>query len=173
MSTDTTTPTRSTLGAIGLGVSNLQRSADFYMRVLGMTQLQTFKLPHMDEIVLGLEGSRGSAIVLMHWTDGSNPTYRDLPIKIVLYVPDPVAVAAADLDGDGNVELLSVNSGSNDVSLLLGEGKGAFAADVRQPVGETPRGIATGDLNDDGRLDVVVVVAESGVALLLHTPLAA
>ena len=57
MSTDTSTQARSTLGAIGIGVSDLQRSADFYMQLLGMKQLQTFKLPHMDEIVLGLEGS--------------------------------------------------------------------------------------------------------------------
>jgi lactoylglutathione lyase len=101
MSTDTSTPTaanptaqaRSTLGAIGIGVSDLQRSADFYMRVLGMKQLQTFKLPHMDEIVLGLEGSRGSAIVLMHWTDGSERNYKNLPVKLVFYVPDPKALA--------------------------------------------------------------------------------
>ena len=59
-----------------------------------MKVLQTFKLPHMDEIVLGYEG-RGSAIVLMHWTDGSPRNYTDLPIKIVLYVPDPVAAADA------------------------------------------------------------------------------
>jgi lactoylglutathione lyase len=95
MSTDSNTLTqaRSTLGAIGIGVSDLRRSAEFYMNVLGMKQLQTFKLPHMDEIVLGLEGSRGSAIVLMHWTDGSARNYQDLPIKLVFYVPDPKAVA--------------------------------------------------------------------------------
>ncbi len=82
------------VGAVGIGVSDLKRSGDFYERVLGMKVLQTFKLPHMDEIVLGYEG-RGSAIVLMHWTDGSPRNYADLPIKIVLYVPDPVAAADA------------------------------------------------------------------------------
>lgn len=82
------------VGAVGIGVSDLARSGDFYERVLGMKVLQTFKLPHMDEIVLGYEG-RGSAIVLMHWTDGSPRNYTDLPIKIVLYVPDPVAAADA------------------------------------------------------------------------------
>ena len=82
------------VGVVGIGVSDLKRSGDFYERVLGMKVLQTFKLPHMDEIVLGYEG-RGSAIVLMHWTDGSPRNYTDLPIKIVLYVPDPVAAADA------------------------------------------------------------------------------
>jgi lactoylglutathione lyase len=93
MSTETSTAVRATLGAIGIGVRDLQRSADFYQRVLGMKQLQTFKLPYMDEIVLGLEGSRGSAIVLMHWTDGSERHYGSNGIKLVFYVPDPKATA--------------------------------------------------------------------------------
>ncbi|MFA7264079.1 MAG: VOC family protein [Caulobacter sp.] len=82
------------VGAVSIGVSDLARSGDFYERVLGMKVLQTLKLPHMDEIVLGYEG-RGSAIVLMHWTDGSARNYADLPVKVVLYVPDPQAAADA------------------------------------------------------------------------------
>lgn len=93
MAPDTPTPLRSTLGAIGIGVRDLQRSADFYVRVLGMKKLQTFTLPHMDEIVLGFEGARSSAIVLMHWTDGSERHCGSNAIKLVFYVPDPTAVA--------------------------------------------------------------------------------
>lgn len=94
MTPDASTQVRSsTLGAIGIGVRDLQRSAEFYTRVLGMKQLQTFKLPHMDEIVLGLEGTRSSAIVLMHWTDGTERHYGNNAIKLVFYVSDPSAVA--------------------------------------------------------------------------------
>ena len=82
------------IGAVGIGVSDLARSADFYTRGLGMKVITTFTLDYMDEIVIGFEG-RGSALVLMHWTDGSVRNYRDNPIKIVLYVPDPAAAAAA------------------------------------------------------------------------------
>jgi lactoylglutathione lyase len=81
------------LGAVGIGVSDLTRSVDFYSRVLGMTQTQTFKLDYMDEVVLAYEGR--SAVVLMHYTDGSARNYKDLPIKLVLYVTDPKAIAAA------------------------------------------------------------------------------
>ncbi len=101
MTTATTTSTPSPasastayIGAVGIGVSDLARSADFYTRVLGMKVITTFKLDYMDEIVVGFEG-RGSALVLMHWTDGSARNYRDNPIKIVLYVPDPTAAAEA------------------------------------------------------------------------------
>lgn len=79
------------IGATGIGVSDLERSANFYAKVLGMKRMQTFKLDYMDEIVLGHEGR--SAVVLMHWTDGSNPNYKNLPIKLVFYVQDPKAVA--------------------------------------------------------------------------------
>ena len=78
------------LGATGIGVSDLQRSATFYKAALGLKQVQTFSLPHMDEIVLAHEGR--TAVVLMHWTDGSARNYADAPVKMVFYVTDPVAV---------------------------------------------------------------------------------
>jgi lactoylglutathione lyase len=74
------------LTAVGIGVSDLARSADFYERVLGMKQTQTFNLDHMDEIVLAHEGR--NAVVLMHWKDGSTRSYRDNPIKLVFQVAD-------------------------------------------------------------------------------------
>ncbi|MFO1014854.1 MAG: VOC family protein [Caulobacteraceae bacterium] len=79
------------LGATGIGVSDLARSAAFYEKVLGMKQTQTFKLDYMDEIVLAHEGR--TAVVLMHWTDGSPRDYRNNPVKLVFYVADPKAVA--------------------------------------------------------------------------------
>ena len=79
------------LGATGIGVSDLRKSAEFYKAALGLKETQTFKLDYMDEIVLAHEGR--TAVVLMHWTDGSARNYRDVPVKLVFYVTDPVAVA--------------------------------------------------------------------------------
>ena len=78
------------LGAVGIGVSDLERSVDFYSRVLGMSQTQTFKLDYMDEVVLAFEGR--TAVVLMHYTDGSARNYKDNPVKLVFYVTDPKVV---------------------------------------------------------------------------------
>ena len=89
---------RSTLGAVGIAVGDLTRSVDFYTRVVGMKELMKLRLPEMDEVILGFEGSRGAAVVLMHYTDGSDPNTRDNPVKLVFYVPDPVAFAAAIRD---------------------------------------------------------------------------
>ena len=78
------------LGAVGIGVSDMDRSVDFYSRVLGMSVTQTFKVDYMDEVVLAFEGR--TAVVLMHYTDGSVHNYKDNPVKLVFYVTDPKAV---------------------------------------------------------------------------------
>ena len=74
----------------------------------------------------------------------------------------PAAVAGADLNADGVQDLVSVNAGSNNVTVLLGSGGGAFAAQTAVGVGSNPKGLAIGSLNagDDDYPDVVV--ANSG-----------
>jgi lactoylglutathione lyase len=79
------------LGAVGIGVSDLAKSVDFYSRVIGMTQTQTFKVDYMDEVVLAFEGR--TAVVLMHYTDGSVRNYKDNPVKLVFYVVDPKEIS--------------------------------------------------------------------------------
>lgn len=81
------------LSAVGIGVSDLAKSTDFYVNVMGMEKIRSYHLDYMDEEVLGYPDAE-SYIVLMHWTDGSPRNYRDLPIKIVTRVKDPVALAA-------------------------------------------------------------------------------
>ena len=80
------------LTAVGIGVSDLARSEAFYRDVLGMKRTGTFHLDYMDEVMLAHEGR--SAVVLMHYTDGSARNYQDNPVKLVFYVTDPAAIAA-------------------------------------------------------------------------------
>jgi lactoylglutathione lyase len=79
------------LSAVGIGVSDLQKSTDFYVNVMGMEKVRTYELDYMNEVLLRYPGNE-SYIVLMHWIDGSNPNYKNLPIKIVSRVKDPVAL---------------------------------------------------------------------------------
>ena len=58
---------------------------------MGMQKIRSYKLDYMDEEVLGYPDGE-SYIVLMHWTDGSARNYKDLPVKIVTRVKDPVAL---------------------------------------------------------------------------------
>jgi lactoylglutathione lyase len=92
MSVETARPAKAAENfvAVGLGVADLGRSEDFYVRVMGMEVQRRITLPHMDEVIVGYPGR--TSVVLMHWTDGTTPNYRGNPVKIVFYVPDAKAV---------------------------------------------------------------------------------
>jgi hypothetical protein len=70
-------------------------------------------------------------------------------------VSEPVDVACCDVNGDGWVDLISVNHTSDDVSVLLNVGNGAFAVPVKYPVGEAPFGIECLNLDGDGDNDLI------------------
>jgi catechol 2,3-dioxygenase-like lactoylglutathione lyase family enzyme len=68
-------------GAAGIGVKDLARSLAFYTNVLGMKKRMKFKLPHMNEVVLGFDGAAGGVLVLMQYTDGSLHDYANTGAK--------------------------------------------------------------------------------------------
>lgn len=93
--------------------------------------------------------------------------------------PRPKASVLADMNGDGIVDIVSANTHGNypngstptSVTLLRGTGGGAFAAGESIPVSLTPFAVAAGDLNGDGRRDLLTANWHSGdVAVLLGVP---
>jgi len=72
----------------------------------------------------------------------------------------------ADFNGDGNLDLVVANSGSDNVTILLGDGKGTFveAKGSPFPAGHQPNDICIGDFNGDGKLDLAI--ANHGVKYL-------
>ncbi len=61
----------------------------------------------------------------------------------------PVALLSGDFNGDGRVDLVSVNRDANNVSVLLGRGGGAFAAPVTYAVGDGPVAAAAAGRGDE------------------------
>jgi hypothetical protein len=60
----------------------------------------------------------------------------------------------ADLNLDGNPDLVVANADANSLSILLGRGDGRFTrTDIAAP--GSPRGVAVADMNRDGRPDLV------------------
>jgi uncharacterized repeat protein (TIGR01451 family) len=67
------------------------------------------------------------------------------------------AIVVADFNNDGKLDLAVANSGSNNVSILLGNGDGTFQAARNFDVGGTDgSSLAAADFNGDGKLDLVV-----------------
>ena len=80
----------------------------------------------------------------------------------------PVALATADFNGDGDPDLVTANSGSRSVSVLLGASGAGLAPAVPHTVGNVPDAVATADFNGDGHPDIATANGGSNdVSVLL------
>lgn len=70
----------------------------------------------------------------------------------------PVAIAVADFNNDSHIDIAVANSGADSVGVFLGFGDGSFSNQTTYStdIGSSPLGIAIGDLNNDGYLDITV-----------------
>lgn len=68
----------------------------------------------------------------------------------------PYSVETADLNGDRVPDIVTPNTVSHNVSVLLGRGDGSFRPAVNFPAGKGPRTAVTADLDEDGRIDLAV-----------------
>ncbi|HOX38491.1 MAG TPA: FG-GAP-like repeat-containing protein [Candidatus Brocadiia bacterium] len=69
---------------------------------------------------------------------------------------NPEKVEGTDLNGDGWLDLVSTDYGSNQISVFLAIGDGTFAPRAAYAAGSSPNGVSVGDVNGDGKVDVVV-----------------
>ena len=119
-----------------------------------------------DLIVSTIIGSSGNVLVFLKNGDG---TFA----QPITYTTDTFSedVTVSDVNGDGKPDIITANdatSGNGTISVLLNNGDGTFAQYVSYPTGGGGiYGIASGDLNGDGKPDLVVVGAYS-IHILLN-----
>lgn len=130
------TAVHSYISAFGVGVSNLEAAKKFYVDTLDMKVLAKLSVtrptsptttgPWYDEYILSSSAGRGSAIVLMTYTDGTARNYANNPVKLALRVNDPVAYAKRISAAGAKVVLEPVSFGES----VLGDTVVGYARDA-------------------------------------------
>ncbi len=79
----------------------------------------------------------------------------------------PHSVVAADVNGDGKLDLISANNGANTLSVLTNNGSGGFGLKATYGVGFTPRSVTASDINGDSKPDLICTSSSPGALMVL------
>lgn len=116
------------------------------------------------DLAVGTHDSYG-VLLLLGDGNGGFTTAPTSPIAMkVGNHPHTHGVALADMNRDNGLDLITVNSTDNDISLAFGDGRGGFTRAPRSPfaVGPSPYPFAVADINGDGQLDIVATATATG-----------
>jgi Domain of unknown function (DUF4347)/FG-GAP-like repeat len=132
-----------------------------------------------DSVQVGdFNGDGKSDIVIANYFDSNvsiqlgngNGTFSPITKFALGSASAPFCLRLGDFNGDGKLDLITANVGTNNVSVLLGNGNGTFQAALNTSTGtsSSPKYMSVGDFNGDGKLDLAIVNNSSfNVSILL------
>ncbi|MFN8625301.1 MAG: VCBS repeat-containing protein [Candidatus Binatia bacterium] len=96
-----------------------------------------------------------------------------LPVQApaqTLIIETPVAIAIADVTGDGKPDIVTANASASSVSVLPNLGQRTFGSALESPTGPSPEALAVGDFNGDSIADLATPnLLDDSVSILLGT----
>jgi hypothetical protein len=116
--------------------------------------------------------STGNIAIAMGNGDGtfSSPSFYPASSLPSLLNPSPGEVALSDVNEDGYLDIVYVNSGYSSLGVLLGSSEGNFYGPTEYPAGGGALALAIADLKNNGWPDVVTADSHfSGVSVLYNT----
>jgi hypothetical protein len=130
------------------------------------------------DIVVANNGENELSVLLDTTANGSS-TASFGPEQTVDTGNIPDSVAAVDVDGDGKPDLVAANAGDGTVSVMMnstinGDSTIAFDTGVAFEVEDDPENLVTGDVDGDGKTDLMVLdtgasTGFSGVTILVNS----
>ncbi|MFB7361613.1 FG-GAP repeat domain-containing protein [Streptomyces hydrogenans] len=108
------------------------------------------------------DGTGALGTATNHYVGGGRPTSHSARQL------RPAGLEAGDVNGDGRLDVVTVNAGSSDISVLFGDGKGRLGPATRFADGVPLGGaLALGDVSGDGRPDVAVAHTDRTITVFL------
>ena len=134
----------------------------------GLNQPTTFAWSPNGNLMFIAE--KGGVVRVSVEATASTTQFSASPVQQYTTGTNAHGVSAADLNGDGRIDLAVANSGSNTVSVLLGNGNGTFTPAVNFGVGSQSKSVFAADLNGDGRPDLLTANQLSNdISVLINT----
>lgn len=129
-------------------------------------------------VVADLNADGHADVATANWSDFSSYSVLlgtgtgSLQPAMTTYPPslqegDPFAIAAGELTGDSDTDLVIAEGVMGIVQVLEGNGDGTFGSGKLYGCGPSARGIALGDVNQDGRTDIAVSNLNSNTVQVL------
>jgi FG-GAP-like repeat len=79
-----------------------------------------------------------------------------------------VAARLRDINADGNLDAIVLGAEKAGIELYLGDGTGKWTLGTQLMEGNIGRDLSLGDINEDGKLDIVASLARHGIMVFLR-----